>query len=161
MIHYAQIGKRVVDHLVIHTGGIIVLTLREVTGKVIVNERRWRKGGNPLGRFFNYSAPQLGNPSLDNENDVAAVRAMLEEAGLPDASRGRSSSPARWRRCPASSPIDVLGIDELLEHVRAVANDRERPPLNAKERTAIVAALSQGKELEQPATRLERRKRAA
>jgi hypothetical protein len=161
VIHYAQLGKRVVDHLVVHNSGIIVLTLREVTGKVIVNENRWRKGGNPLGRFFNYSAPQLGNPSLDNGNDVTAVKTMLEEAGLPDAVEGAVVFTSPLAEVSGSAPIDVLGIDDLLDHVRATSGDQERQPLNAKERTAIVAALSQGKEFEQPATRLERRKRAA
>lgn len=161
VIHYAQLGKRVVDHLVVHNSGIIVLTLREVAGKVIVNENRWRKGGNPLGRFFNYSAPQLGNPSLDNGNDVAAVKTMLEEAGLPDAVAGAVVFTSPLAEVSGSAPIDVLGIDDLLDHVRTTSGDQERQPLNAKERTAIVAALSQGKELEQPATRLERRKRAA
>ncbi len=160
-IHYAQIGKRVVDHLVIHTNGIVVLTLREVTGKVIVNERRWRKGGNPLGRFFNYSAPQLGNPSLDNENDVAAVRALLEEQGLPDNVEGAIIFTSPLAEVSGSAPIDVLGINELLEHLRTLASDRERQPLNTKERQTLVAALSQGKELEQPMQRVERRKRAA
>lgn len=161
VIHYAQIGGRIVDHLVVHTTGIIALTVREVTGKVIVNERRWRKGGNPLGRFFNYSAPQLGNPSADNEHDVAAVRGLLEAQGLPDSVEGAVVFTNPLAEVTGSAPIDVLGIDELLDHVRSVSNDRERQPLNAKDRAAVVAALSQGKELEQPVGRVERRKRAA
>ncbi len=161
VIHYAQIGGRIVDHLVVHTTGIIALTVREVTGKVIVNERRWRKGGNPLGRFFNYSAPQLGNPSTDNEHDVAAVRGLLEAQGLPDSVEGAVVFTNPLAEVTGSAPIDVLGIDELLDHVRSVSNDRERQPLNAKDRAAVVAALSQGKELEQPVGRVERRKRAA
>jgi hypothetical protein len=161
VIHYAQVGGKIVDHLVIHTTGVIALTVREVTGKVIVKERRWRKGGNPLGRLFNYSAPQLGNPAVDNDNAVAAVRGLLEEQGLPDNVEGAIIFTSPLAEVSGESPIDVLGIDELLEHVRTLSNDRERQPLNAKERLAIVAALSQGKELEQPAARVERRKRAA
>ena len=162
VIHYAQIGGRIVDHLVVHTTGIIALTVREVTGKVIVNDRRWRKGGNPLGRLFNYSAPQIGNPSVDNENDVSAVRGLLEAQGLPvESVEGAIVFTSPLAEVTGESPIDVLGVDELLEHVRAVANDRERQPLSANDRTAIIAALSQGKELEQPTGRVERRKRAA
>ena len=117
---------------------------------------------NPLGRLFNYSAPQLGNPSIDNENDVNAVRGLLEGQGLPaEAVEGAVVFTSPLAEVSGEAPIDVLGIDELLEHLRALSNDRERQPLSAKDRTAIVAALSQGKELEQPAGRVERRKRAA
>ena len=88
IIHYAQVGKRAGEHQIVHTGGVLVITMREIGGKIIVNERRWRRGGNPLGRFFNYSGPQLGNPSLDNEADVAAVKALLTERGLPNEVQG-------------------------------------------------------------------------
>lgn len=160
-IHYAQIGKRVVDHVVVHTAGVLVLTVREVPGKIIVNERRWRRGGNPLGRLFNYSGPQLGNPGLDNELAVATVQEALAEAGLPDAVEGAIVFTSPLAEVSGSAPIDVLGIDDLLDHVRSLANDREGPPLNSKERLAIIETLSQGKELEQAAPRAERRKRAA
>lgn len=160
-IHYAQLGKRAVEHMVVHNGGVLVLTLREVSGKIIVNERRWRKGGNPLGRLFNYSAPQLGNPSLDNEGDVAAVREALTAAGLEDRVEGAVVFTSPLAEVSGSAPIDVLGIDEVLDHVRTLANDRERPALTAKERLAVVEALSQGQEMEQATPRLERRKRAA
>lgn len=161
VIHYAQIGKRVIDHLIVHTSGILVLTLREVTGQIVVNERRWRKSGNPLGRLFNYSAPQLGNPSADNDSDVAAVREALREAGLPDNVEGTIVFTSPLAEVSGESPIDVVGIDELLGHVREVASTSEAIPLNGKERQAIVAALSQGAELEQPPVRAERRKRPA
>jgi 8-oxo-dGTP pyrophosphatase MutT (NUDIX family) len=161
VIHYAQLGKRVVDHIVVHTGGVLVLTVREVGGKIIVNDRRWRRGGNPLGRLFNYSGPQLGNPSLDNELAVAATREALEEAGLADRVEGAIVFTSPLAEVSGSAPIDVLGIDELLDHVRTLANDRERPPLTAKERLAIIETLSQGTEFEQATPRAERRKRAA
>lgn len=161
IIHYAQVGKRNVDHLIVHNGGVLVLTVREVAGKIIVDGRRWRKGGNPLGRFLNYSGPQLGNPSADNEADVAAVRSTLEEAGLPDTVEGAIVFTNPLAEVSGSAPIDVVGIDELLDHVRTLANDRERPALAAKDRLAIVEALSQGRELEQATQRAERRKKAA
>ncbi len=161
-IHYAQLGNRVVDHLVVHPAGVVALTLREVTGKIIVNERRWRKGGNPLGRIFNYSAPQLGNPSLDNETDVEAIRSILAVEDLPDAVSGAIVFTSPQAEVQGSCPIDVLGIDQLLDHLRTIANEPGQTPLTGKQRLAIIAALSQGKELEQPPQpRTERRKREA
>jgi len=46
-----------------------------------------------------------------------------------------------------------------LEHVRLVANDRERPPLTLKERTAIIELLAQGLDYDRGTPNTERRKR--
>jgi hypothetical protein len=159
IIHYAQLGKRAVEHLIVHSGGVLVITMREVAGKVIVNENRWRKGGNPLGRFFNYSGPQLGNPSADNDADVAVVKETLAEQGLPDEVEGVIVFSNPLAEVSGSAPIDVVGIGELLEHVRLVANERDRPPLTLKERTAIIDALAQGLDYDHGAPNNERRKR--
>lgn len=159
LIHYAQLGKRAVEHLIVHNGGVLVITIREVAGKVIVNERRWRKGGNPLGRFFNYSGPQLGNPSFDNESDVAAVKDVLAAQNLPGEVEGAIVFTNPLAEVSGSAPIDVLSIGDLLDHVRTVANDRERPALTSRERAAIVEALAQGLDTDQGTPTNERRKR--
>ena len=159
IIHYAQVGKRAVEHQIVHTGGVLVITMREIAGKIIVNEHRWRRGGNPLGRFFNYSGPQLGNPSADNEGDVAAIKAVLTERGLPDEVEGVIVFTNPLAEVSGSSPIDVLAIDELLDHVRLIASDRERPVLSTKDRAAIVEALAQGLDTDKGTPTNERRKR--
>jgi hypothetical protein len=159
LIHFAQIGKRAVEHLIVHSSGVLVITVREIGGKIIVNERRWRRGGNPLGRFFNYSGPQLGNPSIDNETDVAVVREALTEQGLPNEVEGAIVFSNPLAEVSGSAPIDVLGIEELLEHIRLIANDRERTPLSQKERAAIVELLAQGLDYERTTPNNERRKR--
>ncbi len=159
LIHYAQIGKRGVEHLIVHSSGVLVVTMREIGGKIIVNERRWRRGGNPLGRFFNYSGPQLGNPSIDNETDVAAVKEVLTEQGLPNEVEGVIVFSNPLAEVSGSAPIDVLGIDELLEHIRVIANDRERTPLTQKDRVAIVEVLAQGLDFDRTTPNNERRKR--
>ncbi len=159
IIHYAQVGKRAVEHLIVHSGGVLVITMREVAGQIIVNERRWRKGGNPLGRFFNYSGPQLGNPSVDNEAEVAAVKELLTEQSLPNEVDGVIVFSNPLAEVSGSAPIDVVAIDELLEHVRLMANERDRPPLTLKERTAIVELLAQGLDYDRGTPNNERRKR--
>lgn len=159
MIHYAQVRKRAVEHQIVHTGGVLVITMREIAGKIIVNEHRWRRGGNPLGRFFNYSGPQLGNPSADNEADVAAIKELLTERGLPNEVQGVVVFTNPLAEVSGSAPIDVVGIDELLEHVRLTASDRERPTLSTKDRAAIVEALAQGLDLDKGVPSNERRKR--
>ncbi len=159
IIHYTQVGKRAVEHQIVHTGGVLVVTMREIAGKIVVNERRWRRGGNPLGRFFNYSGPQLGNPSMDNEADVAAIKELLTERGLPNEVQGVVVFTNPLAEVSGSAPIDVVGIDELLEHVRLVANDREQPLLSTKDRAAIVEVLAQGLNIDKAVPTSERRKR--
>ena len=161
IIHYAKLGKRVVDHLLVHNNGVLVLTVREVDGKINVNGRRWRRQGNLLRRFLNYGAPQLGNPTLDNEADVTAVKETLGAAGLPQQVEGAVVFTHPQAEVSGDSPLDVLGIDEVADHARQLANSDEFPTLTAKDRLAIVATLSSGSELEQATARPERRKRAA
>src|SRR5918998_3815 len=35
LIHYASVGKRTVEHLLLHPGGVLVLTVRELPGRVV------------------------------------------------------------------------------------------------------------------------------
>lgn len=162
LIHYAQIGKRHPDHLLVHNGGVLLLTVREIGGKIGVNGRRWRRHGNPLVRLFNWSGPQLGNPTVENEQDVALLKTYLAEQGLPDLVDGAIvfTNPL-VSVTVTDSPVDVVDIDDLAGYVRELGDDRERAPLTGKERLALVDALSQGKELEQANPRAERRRRAA
>lgn len=162
LIHYPRIGKRNPDHLLVHNAGVLVLTVRELPGKVSVTGRRWRRGGNPLLRILNWSAPQLGNPTAESEQDVALVKAYLAEEGLPDLVGGVIvfTSPL-VQVTVTDSPVDVVDIDDLPAYVRELGEGREAPPLTGKERLAIVEALSQGEDLEQQTLRPERRRRVA
>jgi hypothetical protein len=81
LVHYVQVGKRVVEHVLVHPGGLLVLTSRELPGKVSVKDRRWRKQGVGFMRFFAMSGPQLGNPTADLESDVEALDAFAAEHG--------------------------------------------------------------------------------
>ena len=79
LIHFARAGKRVVNHLLVHPGGVLVLVTRELPGRVRYDGKRWRKTGVGITRFFAMSGPQLGSPSMDVESDVAALEAYLRE----------------------------------------------------------------------------------
>src|SRR5687767_12594936 len=48
LIHYAMLKDRVVEHLLVHPGGVLVITAREIAGDVSVRGNRWRVGGSPL-----------------------------------------------------------------------------------------------------------------
>lgn len=162
LIHYPRLGKRHPEHLLVHNAGVLVLTVRDVPGKVIVKGRRWRRGGNPLLRLLNWSGPQLGNPTLENEQEVALVRSYLAERGLPDRVDGVVVFTSPLVQVTVTDPeIDVVDIDDLDGYVRGLSERGDAKPLTGKERLAIIEALSQGEDLEQQTPRAERRRRVA
>lgn len=160
LIHFARLGKVTPEHLLVHGNGVLVLTVRELPGKVHLRGQRWRRGGNPLGRLFNYSGPQLGNPTLDNERDVRAVNAYLTELNLPAQTHGVVVFTSPAAAVEATDPtVDIVDIDGLPAYIRALS--QQAPALTGKTRLAIVAALSQGEDLEQLTPRAERRRNPA
>lgn len=157
LIHFARLGKHTSEHILVHGNGVLVLTVRELPGPVRVNGQRWRRGGNPLGRLFNYSGPQLGNPTLDNERDVRIVKEYLAERGLQAPAHGVVVFTSPLAAVEATDPtVDIVDIDGLPGFVRALG--QAAPAMTGKERLATVAALSQGEELEQATPRAERRR---
>jgi hypothetical protein len=82
MIHYTKVGKRVIEHLLVHPGGVSALTVRELPGTVTYDGKRWRKRGAGITRFFSMSGPQLGNPTFDMDADVAALEVYLAEKNI-------------------------------------------------------------------------------
>lgn len=161
LIHYAQIGKRVVDHLLVHPGGVLVLTAREVPGKVTHRNGRWRKGGAGLGRLFGLGGPQLGNPTFETERNVEALRAYLAEAQLEAETDGAIVFVNPLVELDVEEPdFPVMNAEGLQEFVRDLPVD---PSLRPTERQALVDLLAQGEELEeqQPAQRRRPVKRRA
>ena len=161
LIHYAQIGKRVVDHLLVHPGGVLVLTAREVPGKVTHRNGRWRKGGAGLGRLFGLGGPQLGNPTFETEKNVEALRAYLAEAQLEAEVDGAIVFVNPLVELDVEEPdFPVMNGEGLQEYVRDLPVD---PSLRPTERQALVDLLAQGEELEQqqPAQRRRPVKRRA
>lgn len=82
LIHFARVGKLVIEHLLVHGSGVVVFLPREIMGAVEVKGGRWRKRGGGLRRIFGMGGPQLGNPSLELERAVQAVEITLAENGF-------------------------------------------------------------------------------
>ncbi len=78
LIHYAKLGRRVVEHVLVFPGGVMVLTAKEFFGEVNVKGRRWRQGGFGIRRLFGLSGPQLGNPSVETDVAVNTVEQYLK-----------------------------------------------------------------------------------
>jgi hypothetical protein len=77
LIHYSHAGKRTIEHALVHPGGVLTITARELPGRVAYREGRWRKVGQGLSRFFGMGGAFLGNPTADSAADVQAVQELL------------------------------------------------------------------------------------
>ena len=82
LIHYPRIGKRTVEHALVHPGGILVVTARDLPGGVAYRDGRWRKVGQGISRFFGMGGAFLGNPTADTGADIHALSAALAQEQL-------------------------------------------------------------------------------
>jgi hypothetical protein len=155
LIHYARLGKRVVEHLLIHPGGVLVITAKDYPGKVVVEGNRWRRKGIGLGRMFGMSGPQLGNPGIETEQGIAAVEETLKAGQLEVDVEGVVvfTSPTVDLEIEEPAYPTIL-LDDLPGFVRSLEVD---PSLRADDRDGLAALLGKGEELEVPEVRRTRR----
>lgn len=164
LIHYPDLPGRRPEHILVLPSGLLVLTTRAMVGRMSVNGRTWRKLGNPLGRFFTLSTPQLGNPTIESEEQVKALQDFLEAESLParEAIEGVVVFIAENVEVEINEPtLPVLHVTELTEHIRSKSGD---VTLSGKDRELLIAGLSRGEELESNAitsSRPKKRVRAA
>lgn len=146
LIHFAQIGKRVVEHMLVHPGGVVVMTAKELPGEIIGKNGRWRKGGGGLRRIFGFSGPQLGQPSVETQQSIAAVEAVLAEAQLEVDVTGAIIFLNPRAELDVTEPdFPAIYGEELPQFVRDLPEDES---LRATDRQALVALLSTGEQIE-------------
>jgi len=151
LVQYPAAGRGKPGHVLVYPGGLIVITTREVPGKVIVDGSKWRRiGGNKIWMLVGMSAPQLGNPSLDNDGERKALEAILEEHGLNggDTIDGLVAflNPQVELEVE-SSDLTVVDSDNLLRAVRELSSETVLP---TKDRELIIGVLSEGDDVEGP-----------
>ena len=140
LVHYPDIGKRRVEHLLIHPGGVLVITAREIDGAISAKGSKWRRSNPGLRRFLTFSGPQLGNPGLDTDQAVGEVEAWLTEHQL---------------EIDVEAPdFPVLHGDEIALFAQSLEPD---PTFTAKERARLLELLGSGEQVESPAVRTRRR----
>jgi hypothetical protein len=150
LIHYPDFPGRRPDHVLVMPTGVLVMTLREVTGRAMVRGKMWRKKGSPLGRMFMLSAPQLGNPTIENEDQIKNVRSVLEDKGLSPEIIGAIVFVAVNIEVEIiDSDTPVLHVTELLDYVRDDLGGDVTIP--GRDRELIVEHLARGEELERNA----------
>lgn len=132
VIHYPRIGNRTLDHVLVHETGLIVMTTKEVIGRVNVSGSQYRKAGaGALGRMFGMGGPQIGQPAAENGLDR---KVLLEALATEAAARG-------W---PTDVPVDGLVVFIAPNVVLTVSDDADPPAVKVKELLPWVQAHTRG-----------------
>jgi hypothetical protein len=155
LVHYPRLGKRVVEHLLIHPGGVLVITAKDYPGKVIVEGNRWRRKGLGLTRMFGMSGPQLGNPGIETEQGIEAVEHALKAGQFEVDVSGVVVFTSSLVDLDLDEPAyPVILLDDLPGYARSLEMD---PSLRSIDRDALADLLGKGEELELQEIRRTRR----
>ncbi len=153
LVHYASItdqkGRpKVVDHMLVYAGGLLVLNAKEVDGKIQQKKSTWRKQGGFIRKMFSFSGPQLGNPSFENDRLVPAVEQWLADNQLEiDVIAATVFLHPRTELEIEEPDYPVLHAEELPDFVRELEPDED---FTQDEKFRIVELLSQGEGVETP-----------
>lgn len=162
LIHYPDLPGRRPDHILISPSGVLVMTTREAHGQLSVTGTRWRQRRSPFLSLFSMGGPQLGNPSIENDEQVKAVRELLTTENLTVEPTGAIVFVADNVEVEMEdTPITILHATELHDHLLETATE---VTVGGRERDQLVEVLSRGEELERSAdkvTRPKKRVRAA
>lgn len=147
IVHYAQVEKRVIEHLLIHPGGILVLTARELAGAISHRRDRWRKRAAGLKRLLSFGGPQLGDPSRETQANVDALTALLVETGIDAEVDGAIVFLNPLVTLDVEEPaFPVMNGEGLAEFVRGLPTDATLRPVDHQQ---VVALFGGGFEVDQ------------
>ena len=155
MVHYPPIGKRRAEHLLIHPGGVLVVTAKEIDGAIKANGSKWRRSNRGIRRYLTFSGPQLGNPSFETEQSVGEVESWLTDHQLEIDVEGAVVFVHPSTELDIEAPdFPSLHSDELPQFVQSLEPD---PTFTARERARLLELLGTGEQVESPAVRTRRR----
>lgn len=155
VIHYPPIGKRRVEHVIVHPGGALTVVARELDGEVHGRGGMWRRTGVGLRRFFTFSGPQLNNPSRDAEENAAVLDDFLEQNQLAvDVEAAIVFVHPQVQLHIDEPDFPVLHLDELPEFLQQLEPD---PSFSSAERDLLLDLLAEGEGVERPAQQRARR----
>ncbi|HEV2128112.1 MAG TPA: NERD domain-containing protein [Thermomicrobiales bacterium] len=155
LLHFAPMGKTKAEHLLLHPGGLLVITLRELDGRIVERGRRWTRKAGGLRRLFSFSGPQLGNPSMETEEAIKEVEAYLAEHHMEFDVNGSIVFFHPEVELDIQDPIHpVLLGDELPGFVKDLEPD---PSISQAELQAFLEPLAEGEDVEVPRVSSRRR----
>ncbi len=151
LIHYPEVpeGWRP-EHVLVWPGGLLNITTRELAGKIVVKGMRWRRLDRLAIRLLTFGGPPLGNPTVECQRQMEALRTFLQQRDLPGADSVEGLIVFLNDQAQVEvieSPITVVTRKDLLEAVRAFGSERR---LTQGEIDEIVVALSRGEQVEGP-----------
>jgi hypothetical protein len=155
-VHYAPFGKHRIEHVLIHPGGLLVVTAREIDGTIQKRGARWSKKGSPFRRLFSFSGPQLGNPSFETDSSIEHVKAYLGQEQLELDVEGAVAFVHPSTELDIEDPdYPVLHGDELAGFIQGLPAD---PTFSNQERERLIGLLAGGEGVEQPQVAAPRRR---
>lgn len=155
VVHFAKVGKSVVEHLLVHPGGILVMTSRDMPGKAIARGRRWKKKSTGSLRLFSFSGPQLGNPTVDTASAVSTVEGLLDANGLDLDVVGSIVFTNPLTLLDIEDPdYPVLNLSELNGFVRSLEPDLT---FSVSERDTLLGLFGTSQTMELPAAKSTKR----
>jgi hypothetical protein len=148
LVHYPRIGKRTVEHALVHPGGVLTITARDLTGGVAYREGRWRKVGQGISRFFGMGGAFLGNPTTDAAADIDALNQLLaqEQSTVEVDGVGAFLNP-RVKLDVVEPDFPVTNADGLKPYIASLPADAG---LQAADRQRVVELLTQEGTFEAP-----------
>jgi hypothetical protein len=142
LIHYAKAGPVVVEHVLLHPGGALLIVLRDVAGRIELKRTRFRRIANPIARMIGASGPPLGQPEHELEQGTSALTAMLKERQSEIDVSGVVVFTSPDHELVEEDPeLDAIAIGDLADYVRVLDAD---PSFKQQERDQIAAALTSG-----------------
>jgi hypothetical protein len=148
LIHYPRMGKRTVEHALVHPGGILVITARDLPGGVAYRDGRWRKVGQGISRFFGMGGAFLGNPTADTAADIQALSEVLSQEQLTvDADGVVAFLNPRVKLDVVEPDFPVTNAEGLKPYVASLAADAG---LQAADRQRVVELLTRDGSFEAP-----------
>ena len=148
LIHYSHVGKRTIEHSLVHPGGVLTITARELPGGVAYRNGRWRKVGQGLSRFFGMGGAFLGNPTADSAADVQALQELLANEQLTvDVDGVVAFLNPRVKLDVVEPDFPVTNADGLKPYIASLSGD---PGLQVADRQRIVELLTRDGAFEVP-----------
>ncbi len=142
VVHYAPVGNKRVEHVMVYPGGALVMTTKEVDGQIVENGSKWRRRGSGMRRFFSFSGPQLGNPSIETEDGINRLEKLLAEKSMEVDVDGVVVFLHPQTELEIENPdFPVLHADELQTYITRLPADET---FTAAEREQLVSILAEG-----------------
>jgi hypothetical protein len=146
MLHYMRVGKKMVEHMLLFPGGVLVLTARDVPGRIVGKGSNWRRKGLGFLRLFGMSGPQLGNPSLETDQSINRVEQVLRENEFEvDLYGGIIFTSPLVDLETTDTDYPAMTIDQLPDFVSQLDVD---PTFKTADLDRLIEILGKGEEIE-------------